>query len=392
MTRRSLPFFGLTMTVLCLVTGAALLSQPPFRTVAAQTAAQQGPARAIAAPSVPLPPEAASAGVTKFSFIAYGDTRGRHDGTELQAEHGMVIDGMLDAIKRLSATPYPVKFVLQSGDAVVSGRDAAQWNVSFIPLINRLTTEGGVPYFLVPGNHDLGTSTDLANPLRQAGLVNYYAALANLIPPAGSPRRLDGYPAFAFGYGNTFVLGIDSNIAGDPTQFAWAKKQLEGLDRARYVNVVAFFHHPPFSSGPHGGAVVEPQAQTIRDLYLPLFQTHRVRLVLSGHDHLFEHWVERYVDASGQPQRMDMVVSAGGGAPLYTYQGEPNTSDYVRKNAAAKVRLEHLVKPGPAMADNPYHFVIFQVDGDSISLDVVAVDWGAGFKPYRSSGTSLNGR
>ena len=38
------------------------------------------PARTIVAPRVPLPSEAATAGVTKFSFIAYGDTRGRHDG------------------------------------------------------------------------------------------------------------------------------------------------------------------------------------------------------------------------------------------------------------------------------------------------------------------------
>ena len=53
------------------------------------------PARAIAAPRVPLPSEASTAGVRKFSFIAYGDTRGRHDGVELQAEHGLVIESML---------------------------------------------------------------------------------------------------------------------------------------------------------------------------------------------------------------------------------------------------------------------------------------------------------
>ncbi|PYS18512.1 MAG: hypothetical protein DMG11_33160 [Acidobacteria bacterium] len=49
--------------------------------------------RTIAAPGKPLPLEDASAGVTKFSYIVYGDTRGRADGVELQYEHGLVVDG-----------------------------------------------------------------------------------------------------------------------------------------------------------------------------------------------------------------------------------------------------------------------------------------------------------
>ena len=54
----------------------------------------------------------------------------------------------------------------------------------------------------------------------------------------------------------------------------------------------------------------------LRKRYMPLFNAQRVRIVFSGHEHLFEHWVERYTDASGA-HRMDLVVSGGGGAPLY---------------------------------------------------------------------------
>ncbi len=82
--------------------------------------------------------------MTRFSFIVYGDTRGRQDGVALQYEHSLVVDSAIAEIKRLHDTPYPARFVLQSGDAVVNGRDAHQWNTSFIPLINRLTSEGGV--------------------------------------------------------------------------------------------------------------------------------------------------------------------------------------------------------------------------------------------------------
>ena len=59
---------------------------------------------ALLPPKTPLPTEAATARTTKFSFIAYGDTRGRHDGTQLQSEHTLVIESMLATIKKASTT------------------------------------------------------------------------------------------------------------------------------------------------------------------------------------------------------------------------------------------------------------------------------------------------
>lgn len=353
-----------------------------------QTRPQATPAetvRPVSPPRNPLPPEDSSAGVTRFSFIVYGDTRGRRDGVEVQYEHSLVVDSMLEAIKRREKTDYPIRFVLQSGDAVVDGRDPRQWNASFVALINKLTVEGGVPYFLAPGNHDVTGASAPDSPERQKGLGNYLAAVAQLIPPDGASRRLKGYPTYAFGYGNTFLLALDSNIAADDAQFEWARAQLERLDRGRYRNVVAFFHHPPFSSGPHGGARVERPAELMRSRYMPLFRAHRVRAIFAGHEHLFEHWVERYVDAAGRRQRLDMVITGGGGAPLYPHFGEPLVADYLKANEASKVQLEHLARPGPAPGDNPYHYVIVRVDGERLGMEVVGVDWGRGFRPYRSN-------
>lgn len=348
--------------------------------VATGSAQQRERTTPISAPTTPLTSEAASRGVTKFSLIAYGDTRGRRDGKEIQYEHSLVIDSMLAQIKKLQTTDYPVKFVLQSGDAVQNGKDVNQWNVSFVPLIDRLTTEGGVPYFLVPGNHEATTTEE--------GMRNYLDAVSALNPPEGSPRRLKGYTTFSFGYGNTFVIGLDANIAGDENQFQWIKGQLEGLDRTRYVNLIVFCHQAPFSSGPHGGAHVEQQTADLRARYMPLFNAHHVKVVFSGHEHLFEHWVEHYTDASG-PHRMDLVVSGGGGAPIYPYMGEPDLRDYLKANEGSKVTLEHLVKPGNQDSPTPYHYILVRVDGNKISLEVIAVDWGRGFAPYRSSKTEL---
>ncbi len=342
----------------------------------------------IKPPARPLPDETASAGVTKYSFIAYGDTRGRRDGIAIQYEHSLIVDSMLAQIKKHENTEYPIRFVLQAGDAVAHGQNAKEWNVSFVPLINRLTLEGDVPYFLAPGNHDVSSATTAHDPKRQTPLKNYFDAVAAVIPPAGSPHRLSGYPTYSFGYGNTFVLGFDANIAGDEKQFQWVKGQLQRLDRKRFVNIIVFCHHAPFSSGSHGGPKLEEQTVALRNKYMPLFQAHHVRAVFSGHEHLFEHWVEHYTDASGT-HRMDLVVSGGGGAPLYSYTGEPNLDDYLKANEASKVKLDHLVKPAVERGLNPYHYLLVRVDGDRLDMQVIAVDWGEGFRPYTSNSVEL---
>jgi hypothetical protein len=359
----------LSMAMLCYAVDLARLqAQEPERV------------KAITPPSKPLPPEAQSKDVSKFSFIVYGDTRGRRDGTSIQYEHSLIIDSMLAQIKKLDTTEYPVRFVLQSGDAVQKGTVVAQWNASFIPLINRLTTEAGVPYYLVPGNHEATTTAE--------GLRNYFDAVSALIPPDGSPRRLSGATTYSFGYGNTFVLALDANIAADEKQFQWIKSQLEGLDRTRYINVVVFCHQAPFSSGPHGAATVEPLTTVLRDRYMPLFNAHHVRIVFSGHEHLFEHWVEHFTDSAGR-HRMDLIVSGGGGAPIYPYRGEPDTSGYLAANAANNVQLDHLVRPGTEEEPSPYHYVVVRVDGDKLDVQVFGVDWGKNFAPYRSNRAGL---
>jgi len=362
-------FFGCSLATFLTLTGTLSGSSQ-----------EQERVKAISPPSTRLPPEEQSRDVTQFSFIVYGDTRGRRDGIAIQYEHSLIVDSMIAQIKRLQSTEYPVRFVLQSGDAVVKGQDAKQWNVSFVPLITRLTTEGGVPYFLVPGNHEATTSP--------AGLRNYLDAVSDLIPQEGSPRRMPSHTTYSFGYGNTFVVGLDANIAGDDKQYQWVKSQLEGLDRTRYINVIVFCHQAPFSSGPHGGANIEQPTVELRTRYMPLFNAQHVRAVFSGHEHLFEHWVEHYTDASG-PHRMDLVVSGGGGAPIYAYSGEPDLGDYLKANEANKVTLQHLVKPSVERGLNPYHFVIVRVDSEKLDMEVIGVDWGSGFQPYRSNKVEL---
>lgn len=97
-------------------------ASPPLETV-----------KAISAPSEPLPQEQTSAKVAKFSFILYGDTRGGQDGFALQSDHARVVDEILSEIKTLRTTKFPARFILQTGDAVVRGEDAHEWNAALFP-------------------------------------------------------------------------------------------------------------------------------------------------------------------------------------------------------------------------------------------------------------------
>ncbi|HJZ75761.1 MAG TPA: metallophosphoesterase [Vicinamibacterales bacterium] len=371
--------------------GAHRAEQPPAAPAWASV-------RPIEPPATPLPDEAASARVTRFAFAAYGDTRSSGSATEpgdgdiVQPEHSRLVDRLIARVREAASTPFPVRFVLQSGDAVLRGPNAAMWNVSFTPIIERLTRGANVPYFFSVGNHDV-TSMPAGDPGRALGLHNTLTVMSKLLPPEGSARRLSGYPTYAFGFGNAFFIAFDSDIAADPVQLAWVTDQLEHLDRSRYRHIVAFFHHPVFSSGPHSGASaepvpgtgqkapdrVEPQTTALRALYMPLFRKHQVRMLITGHDHLFDHWVERYA-SGGATYRMDCVVTGGGGAPKYGYAGEPDLRAYLAANQVEHVQVEHLAKPGPA-AENAHHFVIVQVDGDRLSLEVVGTDTD-NYRPY----------
>jgi hypothetical protein len=360
------------------------------------------PVRPIEPPATPLASEASSAGVTRFTFFAYGDTRSGGvlgvpgDGDVIHPEHTRIVDRMIARAGELARTPFPLKFVLQSGDAVLRGINGAMWNVSFSPIIERLTRDANIPYFFSVGNHDV-TGMPAGDPQRALGLHNTLTAMSKLIPPEGSPRRLSGYPTYAFGYGNAFFIAFDSNIASDAIQLAWVTNQLEHLDRARYRHVIAFFHHPPFSSGPHSGASgtpmpgtgqkapdrLEPATVAIRTMYVPLFRKHHVALLVGGHDHLYDHFVEHYVD-NGVTYRMDSLVTGGGGAPIYSYVGEPDFRGYVAANVAEGVRVDHLMKPGSTPEENPHHFVVVQVDGDRLSLEVIGTG-PAPYTPYNGS-------
>jgi hypothetical protein len=89
-------------------------------------------------------------------------------------------------------------------------------------------------------------------------------------------------------------------------------------------------------------------------------------------------------------RRLDHLITGGGGAPLYAYAGDPDTRQYIKDNAEQKLTLDRIAKPPYEPGEGAYHYALVKVDDDRISMEVIGVDWGRGYQPYRSNKADLN--
>ena len=231
------------------------------------------------------------------------------------------MDFALAKIEALATTPYPARFVLHSGDAVLRGANGAMWNVSFTPIIERLSRRAGLPFFFAAGNHDV-SGMPVGDPGRAPGLRNTLTAMSKLMPPEGSKRRLAGYPTYAVGYGNLFTITLDSNIASDPTQLAWVTDQLDHLDRNRYRHIVAFTircSRQVHTRAPRTSALDGRHRDFMHAALPPA--SRRV-------DHRRPRSSARSLGRALRRQERQtvphhQVITGGGGAPIYVYASRP---------------------------------------------------------------------
>ncbi|WP_295759799.1 metallophosphoesterase [Undibacterium sp.] len=159
-----------------------------------------------------------------------------------------------------------------------------------------------------PGNHDYGMPSAL-------GYYNYFEELA------GPDRR--GY--YSKGLGNWLIISLNSNRTGQPMQeqLRWLKQQLSSNKRSC---ILAYWHHPVFSSGGHGN----------NDTMQPAWEmlaAAKADIVLSSHDHDYE----RMSPINGSGERDDkngirsFVVGTGGAKLTPMFFAKPTTE--ARNNA-----------------------------------------------------------
>ncbi|MFH8570819.1 fibronectin type III domain-containing protein [Streptomyces sp. NPDC017993] len=142
-----------------------------------------------------------------------------------------------------------------------------------------------VPWMVTTGNHDMEA---WYSP------HGYGGQNARWTLPGNGPDARNAPGVYSFAYGNVAVVALDANDVSyeipanqgytDGAQTRWLDRRLGELRAADGIDfVVVFFHHCAFSTtnshASDGG---------VRDAWLPLFDKHRVDLVVNGHNHVYE--------------------------------------------------------------------------------------------------------
>ena len=163
----------------------------------------------------------------------------------------------LAVAKQLTATraKFPFEFVVMVGDNIYGGNSAKDYDRKFA-LPYKPLLDDGIKFYAALGNHD-DPSERYYKPFNMNG-ERYYT-----FKPA------DGVRFFA----------LDSNYM-DEKQLKWLDDQLATSGSEWKI---AFFHHPPYSSGETHGS-----DEALRTQLEPRFVKAGVNVVLTGHEHFYE--------------------------------------------------------------------------------------------------------
>jgi acid phosphatase type 7 len=186
----------------------------------------------------------------------------------------------------IQALPYPV---LALGDLAYPNGTPEEFARCYAPHWGTFKART----YPAPGNHDYKTPD-------AAGYFAYFGA------QAGEPAR--GYYSFDLGSWHIVTLNSNRELAPDSPQLAWLEADLR---QHRQRCVMAVWHHPRYSSGPHGN---DPRTQAIWEtLY-----RHHVSVVATGHDHDYERFAPMNDRGElDQAHGMRSFVVGTGGAALY---------------------------------------------------------------------------
>lgn len=182
----------------------------------------------------------------------------------------------------------------------------------------------------VPGNHDYGTPG-------AAPYFDYFGA------NAGEPGK--GYYSYDLGDWHVVALNSQIEIEAGSEQLAWLAADLAANPAAC---TVAYWHHPRFSSGPHGND------SDMRDLWQMLDEA-GVDLALTGHDHDYERFAPQDADGNADADGIRQFVVGTGGADLRPFDSaEPNSERRIADTAGV-LKLE--------LYEDAYRWTFIATDG-----------------------------
>lgn len=213
---------------------------------------------------------------------------------------------------RLPLSPQSVRFAIigDNGNASPEQYDVAR-------QMARYREKVGFDFVLMLGDNIYGGKRPLDfkrkfedpyQPLLSAG-VQFFASLGNHDDPNErfyKPFNMNGQRYYSFRRGDATFLALDSTYM-DSGQLDWIEKQLAA---AKTSWKICFFHHPLYSDGSHGPDL------DLRARLEPLFQRYTVKIVLAGHEHVYERIAPQggvyyfVLGNSGELRRHDLKKSA----------------------------------------------------------------------------------
>lgn len=167
-----------------------------------------------------------------------------------------------------------------------------------------------------PGNHDYQTP----------GAAGYYGYFGSR---AGPGQR--GYYSYELAGWHIISLNSAVDAKAGSAQHRWLMDDLDASSAALCTLVV--WHHPVFSSGPHGNDTRMSDA-------LAAVHAAGAEILLVGHDHVYER-LEPH-DAAGEADRRRGVRSftvGTGGAPLYEFKAPHPRSEVRDASSHGVLRL-----------------------------------------------------
>ena len=238
-------------------------------------------------------------------FAVYGDCRDGHD------VHRKIVSMVVKDAPAI---------VFQTGDLVHRGTIDEQWKT-----FDEITApmRKSALYYPARGNHDYGDS-------------GYYKKFT-------SPTESGTADYFTVNKANChfIILDVDEHTEFGPksAQHTWLIEDLE-KNKGKYTHTFVFFHVPGYSIGSHG------MNREIQDTLCPVFAKYGVRIVFTGHDHIYYHTTR-----DGVPY----IVTGGGGAPLYDV--------FPDKGSIAGDRY-----------DKSNHYCLVDVKGPQVTVQAIRTD------------------
>lgn len=188
-----------------------------------------------------------------------------------------------DSYKNYSSTTPTNLWIWLGDNAYSSGTDQEYQNYVFDIYPEQLKQ---YPLYPAPGNHDYGnagyqSASSLTTNFSYFSIFTVPTAAENGGQPSGTPKY------YSYNYSNIHFISLDSygafNHPGSP-MYEWLAKDLSN-NTQRWT--IVYFHHPPYTKGTHDSDS-EIELIDMRTHIIPLLESYKVDLVLSGHSHVNE--------------------------------------------------------------------------------------------------------